>query len=310
MSWTRKLRIKHLKLLIELSESGSLSDTARITHTTQPGLSKWLKELEEDIGAPLFDRHARGLRPTVIGDLLIQYAHRMLSESDRAQENIASIIQGGARIIYVGTSPATAPSFVPAALLTFLEKYPNVTLSIQEGTMNEMLERLELGKLDLVVGRMDNYRPRDPLVSTILYSEKLAVVARPDHPLVGRKGLKWSDLYLYEWIIWPKDTPIRSKLDHALTADGLKPAPLRIESSSQVANIWLIKNSDMISISSERVATHFADSGLIAPLDITLENSGGAVGMCWRDTSENDPVLNVLLDCFRDEAEVVKNNQA
>ena len=55
MNWTRRLRLRHLQLLVSLAETGSLSDTAKLAHTTQPGLSKWLKELEEDAGAELFE---------------------------------------------------------------------------------------------------------------------------------------------------------------------------------------------------------------------------------------------------------------
>ncbi|WP_369856568.1 LysR substrate-binding domain-containing protein [Candidatus Thalassolituus haligoni] len=305
MSWTRQLRLKHLSLLIELSESGSLSDVARTSHTTQPGLSKWLKELEEDIGAPLFDRHSRGLRPTPLGSLMVSHARRMLSEVERTEQNLHSLMQGGNRILSIGTSPASAPSFVPAAIMRFLKSNPNARIRVEESTMNEMLAKLELGKLDLVVGRMDNYRPRPVIGSAILYNERLRVVARPGHPLTRKSNLTWEDLYQYDWIVWPDGTPIRSKLDAALTAAGQKPAPLRIESASQIANLWMIKYSDMLSISSERVAMHFEERGLVVPLAMDIEQSGGSVGMCWRDEDSQDDMIDLLLACFRNEAERV-----
>ncbi|WP_221796145.1 LysR substrate-binding domain-containing protein [Oceanobacter mangrovi] len=302
MSWTRQLRLKHLQLLIELSESGSLSDVARSSHSTQPSLSKWLKELEDDIGAPLFERHARGLRPTALGDLMVAHARRMLSEVQRTEQDLHSVMQGGNRILAVGTSPAAAPSFVPAAIMQFLRQQPRARIRVEEGTMNQMLEQLELGKLDLVVGRMDNYKPRPTLRSAILYDERLKVVARPDHPLTHKSSLSWEDLYQYEWIVWPDGTPIRSKLDNSLTAAGQKPAPLRVESSSQIANLWMIKYSDMLSISSERVARHFTERGLVVPLDMDIEHAEGNVGICWRDEAATDALLNELLDCFSQQA--------
>ena len=66
MDWTRRLRLQHLQLLVSLMETGNLQRHRPGRTHTQPGLSKWLKELEEDVGAPLFERHARGLprRPT------------------------------------------------------------------------------------------------------------------------------------------------------------------------------------------------------------------------------------------------------
>ncbi|MBL1378435.1 LysR substrate-binding domain-containing protein [Zobellella iuensis] len=299
MDWTRRLRLRHLHLLINLADTGSLSDTARIMHSTQPGLSKWLKELEEDIGAPLFERHARGLRPTAMGQLLVSHARRMVTEMARAQHNLEALQEGSARTVAVGTSPASAPSFVPAAIMAFIAQHPRTRVEIQESTMNSLLDKLELGKLDVVVGRLDNYQPRASLKSEMLYEEPLRIVARPDHPLAGRPGLGWDDLYQYDWIVWPQGTPIRSKLDMALTLAGRKPPPYRVESSSQVGNLWLLQHSDMLSVSSERVARHFTGRGLVVPLDIRLDSGEGYVGMCWRDEEHPDPTTLELLECLR-----------
>jgi DNA-binding transcriptional LysR family regulator len=83
MDWTRRIRVQHLQLLVTLAETGSISEAARISFSTQPALSKWLKELEENVGAPLFERHARGLKTTVHGNMLLGHAQRVLSEMDR-----------------------------------------------------------------------------------------------------------------------------------------------------------------------------------------------------------------------------------
>ncbi|MCT2378618.1 LysR family transcriptional regulator, partial [Pseudomonas aeruginosa] len=160
MDWTRRLRLQHLQLLVSLMETGNLSGTARAAHTTQPGLSKWLKELEEDVGAPLFERHARGLRPTPYGMTLFNHAQRVLTEMERARQNLEAMRSGSGSRVLLGTSPASAPSLVPRALRAFLGRYPGAQVELLEGTMNGLLERLEKRQLDVVVGRLDNYAPR------------------------------------------------------------------------------------------------------------------------------------------------------
>lgn len=122
--WTRRLRMQHLQLLVSLEETGSVSEAARATFSTQPALSKWLKELEDDVGAPLFERHARGLKPTVQGLMLLGHARRVLSEMDRAQQNLAALQDGSSYRVAIGTSPASAPNLVPAAIMKFLEGHP------------------------------------------------------------------------------------------------------------------------------------------------------------------------------------------
>lgn len=298
LDWTRRLRLRHLHLLVSLAETGSLSDTARIAHTTQPGMSKWLKELEEDVGATLFERHARGLRPTPHGLMLLGHAQRILSEMARAQHNLEALQEGDSRSVALGTSPAAAPGLAPDAITYFLRLHPRARVQLQENTMNALLDKLEQGQIDVVVGRLDNYQSRANLRCELLYNEPMQVVARPDHPLAKRNDLAWDDLNAYDWILWPKDTPIRTRLDTALAHAGLKPLTGRIESSSLMANLWLLQSSNMLSVASGRVAEHFTNGGLLAPLPFVLD-AEGAIGMCWRDEPLQDSTTLDLLDSLR-----------
>lgn len=301
MDWTRRLRLQHLQLLVSLMETGNLSGTARAAHTTQPGLSKWLKELEEDVGAPLFERHARGLRPTPYGMTLFNHAQRVLTEMERARQNLEAMRSGSGSRVLLGTSPASAPSLVPRALRAFLGRYPGAQVELLEGTMNGLLERLEKRQLDVVVGRLDNYAPRASLRCEVLYSEAIVVMARPGHPLAQAAALDWEDVRRYDWIVWPPGSPIRSKLDMALTQGGRQPPAYRLESSSMLANIELLRGSDMLSIGSARVVEHLAGLGLVARLALEIPGEG-AVGMCWRDEPHRDRASEDLLACLREGA--------
>ncbi|UTW05898.1 LysR family transcriptional regulator [Pseudomonas benzenivorans] len=301
MNWTRRLRLHHLNLLTILSETGSLSEAARVAHTTQPGLSKWLKELEEDVGATLFERHARGLKPTAEGQLLLNHARRILSEMERAQHNLAALQEFGAPQVALGTSPAAAPSLVPDAVMAFLRRHPRGRVELQENTMNTLLEKLEQGELDVVVGRLDNYQPRTSLHSEMLQREPMRIVARPGHCLANRKQLQWQDLQAQDWVLWPQGTPIRSRLDAALSSAGLKPLSCRVESTSLMANLWLLQSSNMLSAVSGRVAEHFTGRGLVKILDFELDGEG-MLGMCWRDEPHQDPVVDDLLESLREAA--------
>ncbi|MCG3736640.1 LysR family transcriptional regulator [Vibrio cincinnatiensis] len=300
MKWARRLRVKHLQLLVTLGETGSLSETARLTHTTQPALSRWLKDLEDDAKGLIFERHARGLSPTVIGEMLIAHAKRILTETDRAQQNLNAVINGQARTIIVGTSPASAPSFVPGTLSRFLAMFPSARVELYESTMDSLMSKLKLGQLDLIIGRLDNYKPDGELQSELLYEEQLKVVTRLTHPLASQAQVHWEEVYQYDWIVWPMGTPIRSKLDQALTVAGRKPPVYRVESNSQVGNLWLLQNTDMISIVSESVAAHFNERGLLKALNIDLGTDAGIVGMVWREQAQPDQLMEQLIECCRE----------
>ncbi|MGF6094585.1 LysR substrate-binding domain-containing protein [Pseudomonas sp. 18175] len=298
MNWTRRLRLQHLHLLVSLAETGSISEAARVSFTTQPALSKWLRELEESIGAPLFERHARGLHLTAHGSLLLAHARRALSEMQRARHALDTLRDGNSFRVAIGTSPAPAPNLVPAAIMEFLRLHPSAQVTLEETPMDMLLERLELRQLDLVVGRLDNYAPRQPLRSERLYNDQLRIVCRAGHPLTRRMHLTWEELYAFDWIVWPGGTPVRSTFDIALTAAGRPPLPCRIESSSLVGNLWLLQYSDLLSVTSARVAEHFAHRGLLVSLNFAL-GTNTPVGMCWRDEPFADAGLPQMMECLR-----------
>lgn len=300
MKWAKRLKLKQIKLLILLAETGNLSETARQANMSQPALSRWLKELEEDVGHELFVRHAKGLSVTEAGNILLAHARRILIEAERTQQDLNDVSKGYRRTLIIGMSPAAAPHFVPSAAMHFLQDNPRVYLEIQEGTMDQLIARLKQGKLDLVVGRLDNHTPDGELKSEQLYLDPIRIVARPDHPLTRKTALDWADLEGYEWIVWPSGTPIRSRLDNALTHAGKQAPVYRVKSTSQVANLWLLQYSDMLSVASKGVAAHFRQRGLLTELPLPLGIADGAVGMVWREQAQPDILLNVLIECCRE----------
>ena len=164
--------------------------------------------------------------------------------------------------------------------------------------MNGLLERLEQGRLDVVVGRVDNYRPRINLNSEMLFQEPLRIVCRPNHPLLNDPAPVWQRLREFEWLLWPEETPIRNRLDQALTNAGQKPLPCRVESTSLMANLWLLQSSDMLAVASARVAEHFTRRGLMQVVPFTLD-ADGAIGMCWRDEPHPQTALTDMLETLR-----------
>ena len=108
MDWTHRIRLRNLKIILSLAQTRNLSHSAAMLNTTQPGLSKWLKDLEEDIGLPLFERHARGLRLTSHGEALVAHAKRIDAQLDRAATDMQVLREGGGGRVVIGASGAAA----------------------------------------------------------------------------------------------------------------------------------------------------------------------------------------------------------
>jgi len=297
--WTDRIRLRNLRFLLSLAQTRNLSRPAAALHTTQPGLSKWLKDLESDVGLTLFERHARGLTPTVHGQALIEHARRIEAQLDRAAADMNILREGGAGHVALGASGVAATEAGPLAALEMAARMPSLRIDLVEGTMDLLLNQLSQGDLDIVIGRTIEDDPSlESFDSELLYTEPVALAVRRDHPLADRGAIGWDDVLEYRWVVWPRGSPIRKALETALAAAGLSLPPNYIESNSVIANIALLRNSDAIGVASHRSASALAEMGLLRILPLTL-HCFGSVSMYWRRDEYRPKSVELALDCVR-----------
>jgi len=300
--WTDRIRLRNLKFLLSLAQTHNLSHSAKLLHTTQPGLSKWLKDLEADIGLPLFERHARGLTPTQHGQTLIAHARRIDAQLDRAVVDMDILRTGGAGRVVIGASGAAATEAAPRAILAMAKRMPDMRIDLVEGTMDRLLGLLARGDLDIVMGRSaSNAALEASIHSEQLYVEPIDLVARPGHPLFDLPELQWSDVTKYRWIVWPKQTPVRNALETALATAGQSLPSNYIESNSVIANVTLLTHSDLIGTASHRSILMLARLNLVRTLPLKLEGFG-SVSMYWRKDELYPRSLEMALECVRSSA--------
>lgn len=301
MDWTHRLRLRHLQVLLSLSRTGNLTQSATALSTTQPALSKWLRELEDDVGLPLFERHARGLRPTVYGAALIEHSRRIEGYLDTTRDDMKAMRDGGSGLVAVGTSGVAAVDTVPLAVARLLNNMPRAHVRLVESTMDQLVPQLARGELDIVVGRSDQLTDDLELCAEKLYEERINFIARPQHPLFSRDRLSWDDILEYTWIVWPQGTPIRNAVQDALTAAGKSLPAHFVESNSSLLNLTLLNNSNLIGVASHRTASRFADLNTIRILNIQLKGYG-SVSMYWNASTYARAAVQLTLDSLRESA--------
>ncbi|MFM0742116.1 LysR substrate-binding domain-containing protein [Paraburkholderia xenovorans] len=297
MDWTYRLRLRHLQVLLSLAETGNLSQSATALNTTQPALSKWLKELEADVELPLFERHARGLRPTPYG-ALIEHARRIDAHLDSARDDMQALRDGGSGLVTIGTSGVTAADTVPLAVAHLLQKMPRAQVRLLESTMNLLMPQLIRGDLDIVVGRSTPENRNPQIQAETLYKEPIHFVSGPQHPLVSRSTLDWDDLLAYQWIVWPHGTPVRNALETALAAAGQTMPNRCVESNSTILNMTLLNQTNLIGVASHRGARHFEQLNALRILPMHLAGIG-SVSIYWRPDTLNRTAVAVALESLR-----------
>lgn len=296
--WTQKVKLHHLQMLVALGEQGNLTQVAKMMNITQPALSKWLSQFEDEVGMVLFERHSKGLRPTEGGKLLLQHAQRLINDMSRSQYEIERFKQGGqVGSLMIGCSPV-ATDCVSQAILELLKEMPTLHLNIEEKVMTPLLNDLLAGVVDVVVGRVGGRALELPLSYRVLYTEPVCFVARPDHPLAQKSRLSWADLSPWRWIVWPTGTPIRLSIDNALVDNGVMLPENTIESASMNVTSNLLQSSDMVSILSLRLAQRYAAQHQLAILNLPRIEQKGSVGVLWRKSETPSLALSRFLHCL------------
>jgi LysR family transcriptional regulator, regulator for metE and metH len=216
-----KLDIRHLKLLIAVTEEKSVTKAGERLHLTQSALSHQLRDLEERLGTPLFLRLNKRMLPTPAGERLLASARDVLEELKRAEDDVAQLAANKRGTLRLSTECYTCYHWLPARLKEFHLRHPHVEVQIVVEATHQPLQALLNGKLDLAIV---SSCPRDKrLVYRPLFKDELVALMPPDHPLAARHYLQAKDfaeqtLFLY---VAPKDSDLFRLL---LNPAGVTPA--------------------------------------------------------------------------------------
>ena len=292
-SWLLRLRIRHLDVFRSLVRTGSQSETAAQMHITQPALSKWLRELEEQAGCALFERE-RPLRLTLDGEVLLRYAERVLGDSLRTGKEMQAIRSGSSGLLRVGVLRTVAPQLVPRAILRCREGAPRLQIRIDEDSLDNLLPALRRHELDCVIGRLHGQALLSEFHAEALYEEPVLAVVRPGHPLLALRRITLADAARHPWILPLPGTPMRARLDAEFAATGTPMPQEAVECVSLMINETLLLGSDMVSVVSQQLAHHYARSGLLVTLPLVMRQALGPVGLLWADDEPSSAVQRFL----------------
>lgn len=181
-----RLKTRQLLLVVALADEGSIHRAAAALNMTQPAASKLLRELEESIGAVLFERLPRGMRPTLYGDALIRHARAALGSLDQAHEELAALKAGHLGHVAVGAITSPGLRLVPPAVAAVKGTHAGLHVSVEIDTSNVLLEHLAQDKIDIVVGRLSAEHDKLRLRYEPLTGESVAAVVRTGHPLLAQ----------------------------------------------------------------------------------------------------------------------------
>ncbi len=270
-----RLKLRQLRLLTAIADEGTVLKGSQALNIAQPAATKSIKELEDALGVQLFDRSSRGVTPTDFGRVMIKHAKLILTQLRHAGEELQSLEEGLSGRVHVGTLLAASTSLLPRALARLRERRPGIAVTVDEGTIDRLMPGLRTGDIDVVLGRLPEYREREGLRQEVLYLDTVSIMVREGHPLTQRSGLKLADLIDQAWVMPPPQTSLRRQVDHAFRHEGLEPPNDVIESVSILTNHALLMNTDMLATMPHQVG--MGQAGLTA-LPVVLEGANSRIG--------------------------------
>ncbi|GEN22283.1 transcriptional regulator [Halomonas cupida] len=294
-SW---LRVRHMLLLVALEQSGNMHNAARQLNISQPAASKMLKDIEGFLGTTLFSRDPGHMEPSDAGQRVLQYCRRVLNDTDRLIEDLASMREGGFGKLSLGTVPGAAPVMLPRAIQALKQRRPRLAVSLFENSSDRLLVDLEYHLLDVVIGRFTDPAQRHLFDFQPLNEEPVSVVARLNHPL-SRTPPELAELVRWPWVLHPMSSPMRGLFETALAEAGV-PSPRNVvETTSTQATLQLVASSDTLSIlPSSILRTTFSDGRFsILPLDIGAPL--GHYGAMTRKGEALSEVVEEFIDLLR-----------
>ncbi|MEN5164346.1 LysR substrate-binding domain-containing protein [Achromobacter kerstersii] len=300
LSWTRRLKLRHLQVLAALESAGTVTAAAKAMHMTQPALSHWLSDMEDLVGTPLFVR-GRTLALTEAGRALWRYACRVLGDTARTGEEIEAVKGGVAGHLHIGTILSAAPVLLPRAIAALHQRSPKVQIELVEGLLEPLVERVERREIDLIIGPLDVRASRSGLCTEWLMTDTFSVVARRGHPLAELAAPRWEDTDGYPWILPPPGTLSRVRLDQAVSDAGMPPPCPAVETSSLVALLSMLQDRDYIATLASSVAQMYERWNLISIVRMPSRLEFGPIGMLWAANSPSI-VLPDLCETLREEA--------
>ncbi|MFE9944441.1 LysR substrate-binding domain-containing protein [Bacillus velezensis] len=238
------MELRTIKTFHTIVQSGSFYKAAEILNYSQPTISMRIKQLEQDVGAQLFER-GKKLKLTRAGRLFHERAGQLLAQYEVLDHTLADIRQGQAGLIQIGISEPTASLIFPAVLRGFLNDYPDMSVNVSVDDANTCSRKLLEGAIDFAVcGEpeliLENYF--DPF-----FHDSLNVIVSDRHPLAAKTSINLEDLEDECLIFTPANCPIRIQIEQHLQR-SIGSRYRKMELTSSMAHQYYVRENIGVSI--------------------------------------------------------------
>jgi LysR family hca operon transcriptional activator len=219
------MELRHLRYFVAVADAGNLTVAAqRMLHTSQPSLSRQIRDLEDEVGAQLLTRKARGIELTPAGRAFLDHARAVLSQVEAASAAARQVAHPAKPCFTMGFLTGHELTWMPEALQILRDELPNIDVMISSQYSPLLAEGLSKGKIDAAFLRREKGAP--DLAFRLLVKEPLVVVLPGNHRLAALKAISPNDLVDESFVMVSQTAPVlRGVIDTYLKRSGIKITP-------------------------------------------------------------------------------------
>lgn len=244
--------LRHIRYFLAVAEQGNFTRAAEALHVSQPTLSQQIKQLEENLGTPLFDRSGRTVRLTDAGMAWMRYARLALQDLEagtRAIHDVATLERGNLRL---AMTPTFTAYLVGPVIDAFYRQYPGVSVSIHEMTQDRIEALLAEDRLD--VGIAFSQAQSVDIVAEELFTESLNMMVGAQHPLVQQREPLSAQVFEQQpLVLLSEDFATRQFIDDYCRRQGIRPR-VAMEANAIGAIIEIVRRGQLATLLPAAVA--------------------------------------------------------
>jgi LysR family cys regulon transcriptional activator len=234
------MKLQQLRYLHEVARRGlNVSTAAEALFTSQPGISRQIRLLEDELGVEIFVRNGKRVTDvTEPGRIILKMAERILRETENLRQVGREFSDQASGSLSIATTHTQARYALPRAIRAFIQRYPQVRLSLHQGNPTQITQMVLSGEADIAIAT-EAIELHKELVTLPCYQWNRCVVTPPDHPLLDEPSLTLEGIAPYPLITYDFAFAGRSQINKAFQARGLEPTVVLTALDSDVIKTYV-----------------------------------------------------------------------
>lgn len=290
----RTSKLRNLQIAVSVAELGSLQKTAQALRLSQPAATKAIADLETQLGMPLFERHARGMRLTRAGHEIIPFIRRVIDDTRSCAERAIHYRLGAASTLRIASVAAGISGLLAGALGKFNMLHPDIVVQVHEIDVYGVAKMIAEDGADLIICRHPGEIAQGHVFEALL-DDTHVVVAPRRHALAGARHITLEQLAGFTWLLPPGGVPARGIFESLWADAGMaQPGLCSVQTRSSLLTVSLVNQLDLLAIVPFTIARPSFESGDLVQLNFKGLGGIGPMGALWRGAGMGAPVAPML----------------